>query len=347
VTRSGIAIVLAVIVTFVGGTNVFAADDGRYLPLPTSATSGDGASVPAGVQFRPDISLKSGDGRTTLQMDIAYPKDGKGPLPAVLCLHGGAWTTGSRKTVSVIFELARRGYVAVSADYRLAPGHPFPAAVHDAKAAVRWMRANAREWRIDPERIGVVGYSSGGYLALMLACSEGSPYLDGPGEAIAAVTGTAILAAKAGIVSACCLDGNCPSKVQAVVSHYGVCDLRELFRSNVADGDTLTAAATRIALRGFLKGSPDGASSRFFTASPCSYVNAKAPPILLTHGSNDRVSPPNQSRLFARRLREAGGQVEELVLDGAIHGYGSGVGGRFGCRADDEMFVFLARILKP
>src|SRR4051812_45924664 len=99
-----------------------------------------------------DVVFAQGGG-SSLRLDLARPAEG-GPFPAVVCLHGGGWVSGDRRQMAQTIEvLARRGYVAVAPDYRLAPAHPFPAAVEDAKAAVRWLRANAAKYRIDRERI--------------------------------------------------------------------------------------------------------------------------------------------------------------------------------------------------
>lgn len=335
------------IIALLGQNPVTATDDGTYQPLPRDASSKDGAVIPAGVKFRPNVPFQGGDSQSSLHLDLAFPIAGKGPFPAVLCLHGGAWTTGSRKTISVIFELARRGYVAASADYRLAPAHPFPAAIHDSKAALRWLRANAKELRIDPERIAIVGYSSGGYLGLMVGCTDGNPFMEGPCEGLGATVCVAGVLGMPGAASTLVPNGKYSSRVQAVVSHYGVSDLEELYRSNVTNGNALAAVGTRVALTAFLGGTPDKLRTRYREASPVWKIHAETPPILLTHGTADWMSPAAQSRTFAERLRKAGGQVEEVILEGAEHGYGSGVGGQFGCRADDEMFVFLARRLKP
>lgn len=112
-------------------------------------------------------------GGVSLRLDLAGPGEGEGPFPAVVCLHGGGWVGGERKQmVQTIEALARRGYVAVAPDYRLAPKHRFPAALEDCEAAVRWLRANAKAYRIDPDRIGAVGLAAGGHLACLLGTAD-------------------------------------------------------------------------------------------------------------------------------------------------------------------------------
>ncbi len=123
---------------------------------------------------------KAGD--ADLKLDLAMPKDGPGPFPVVVCIHGGGWTHGDRADLRTTIEtLAGRGYVAVSVDYRLAPKDRFPAAVEDCKAAVRWLRANARQFKIKPDRIGVVGFSAGAHLACLLGVTRKADGLEGTG----------------------------------------------------------------------------------------------------------------------------------------------------------------------
>jgi acetyl esterase/lipase len=128
----------------------------------------------AAVRGQPGIlvsrDLVFGDaGGTELKLDLAIPKGGAGPLPAIVFLHGEGWRAGNRQQMSHFIEgVARMGYVGVTVEYRLVPAAHFPAQVEDCKAAVRWLRANAGKYRVDPGRIGVVGFSAGGHLAAML-----------------------------------------------------------------------------------------------------------------------------------------------------------------------------------
>ena len=119
-----------------------------------------------------DIRYSAHDGKG-LALDVYRPKGARG-LPAVIWIHGGGWRSGSRSEAANVEALAARGFVGVSVDHRLSTEAPFPAAVEDVKAAVRWVRAHATEYGVDPDRIGVWGASSGGHLALMVACSDES-----------------------------------------------------------------------------------------------------------------------------------------------------------------------------
>src|SRR5205823_333626 len=169
------------------------------------------------VRDEPDVEFAR-PGGVALKADLALPNEGKGPFPAVVCLHGGGWVSGDRKQMSKTIEvLARRGYVALAPDYRLAPAHRFPACVEDCKAAVRWLRANAGKYRIDPGRIGAVGLSAGGHLACLLGVTTPGDGLEGTGG-----------------------NSDRSSAVQAVVSFAGPTDLtaeelwtKEVLRRNL------------------------------------------------------------------------------------------------------------------
>src|SRR5262249_5209573 len=120
------------------------------------------APVSRGTTIFPDLVYCRPNASTTLKLDLARPQ-GTGPFPVVIFLHGGGWISGTRKTyLPYMAEAVQAGYVAVSVSYRLAPADRFPAAVHDVKCAVRWLRAHSARYGIDPQRMGVVGYSAGG-----------------------------------------------------------------------------------------------------------------------------------------------------------------------------------------
>jgi predicted dienelactone hydrolase len=137
--------------------------------------------VPEGVVWETGIEYANPDDEH-LQLNLARPARGPGPFPAVLCIHGGGLCRGRRESCDKLcMKLAERGYVAATMSYRLAPRYRFPAAVHDAKAAVRWLRANAEKYAIDPDRIGATGASAGGYLAQFLGVTPRVPRFEGNG----------------------------------------------------------------------------------------------------------------------------------------------------------------------
>src|SRR5436190_3891246 len=125
--------------------------------------------VGGGVIFEANIEYCNPPGDQSLSLNLARPKEGSGPFPAIVCIHGGGFRAGNREGYNgTILKLAQNGYVAVTVSYRLAPKYQFPAAVQDTKAAVRWVRANAKSYHVDPDRIGTTGGSAGGHLALFL-----------------------------------------------------------------------------------------------------------------------------------------------------------------------------------
>ncbi|MDB5173680.1 MAG: alpha/beta hydrolase, partial [Phycisphaerales bacterium] len=151
-----------------------------------------------------------------LKLDIARPKEDAGLRPAVVCIHGGGFRAGDRNGYDGLCKkLAEHGYVAVTVTYRLAPKYQFPAAVVDVKTAVRWMRANAQKYHVDPERIAALGGSAGGHLAQYLGVTGDVHRFDGdeyPGVS---------------------------SKVQCVINYFGPSDLTKSYGKSVDAAEVL------------------------------------------------------------------------------------------------------------
>jgi len=147
------------------------------------------------------------------KLDIYWPAEGDGPFPVILSIHGGAFMGGDKRDIQVLpmLEGTRRGYAVVSLNYRMSGEARFPALVHDIKAAIRWVRANAAIYLLDPDRLATWGGSAGGYLSLMAGFTAGLPELEAlslgnPGAA--SISGAARLPAP-------------PCHVQAVVDWFG------------------------------------------------------------------------------------------------------------------------------
>jgi acetyl esterase/lipase len=224
-----------------------------------------------------------------LHADV-YRPPGEGPFPAVLVVHGGSWTRGSRSRMTRVAErLAGSGYTAVSVDYRLAPAHRFPAPVHDCKTAVRWIRQHADELHVDPKRVGGFGYSSGAHLVAMLATTTPRDGLEGEAP-----------------------QGAPSSRIQAAVLGGTPTDLRR-FPANPT-------------MQRFLGGSPDELPDLYAFASPITYVSPDDPPMFLYHGTRDWIVDVSQARTMAKALDDAGvphelhesdlGHAATFVMDG-------------------------------
>jgi acetyl esterase/lipase len=271
-------------------------------------------SVPAraqdGVVFEKNIEFSNPDNQH-LMLNMARPENGDGPFPAVLCIHGGGFRAGTRDGYDgLVKQLAARGYVAVTVEYRLAPKYPFPAAIHDVKAAVRWLRANAAKYHINPERIGVTGGSAGGHLALYLGVTGGVKELEGEGGNPAQ-----------------------SSKVRCVVNFYGSSDLTRSYGKSVDAAEVLPL---------FLGGNVEKERPKHLMASPLYWVTPLAPPTLCVHGTKDNYVAYEQSIWMVDRLLAAGVEAELVTLQGAGHGFG----GEQVKAADAALFAFFDKHLK-
>ena len=247
------------------------------------------AAGPA-VHEETDIVFAKG-GDTDLKLDLATPAEGAGPFPAVLCIHGGGWVGGKRQEMSqTIRTLAGHGYVAISPDYRLAtPQTLFPAQVEDCKAAVRWLRANAVKYNIDPNHIGAIGFAAGGHLACMLAVTDKADGLDGIGG-----------------------NADVSSRIQAAVSFFGPTDL------TAKDWGPGVAARNLVPLLG---GALEEKPEAYRKASPLTYSSKAAAPLLLFHGAQDKMVSVDQSRRLAEKLESAGGTAQLVIVEGEGHGF--------------------------
>jgi acetyl esterase/lipase len=243
-------------------------------------------------------------------MDIVRPKEA-GKHPAILAIHGGGFRGGSRKGYQAICTtLAERGYVCATADYRLAPAAPFPAAVYDVKSAVRYLRANASRLGIDPAKIGVMGGSAGGHLALFLGVTGNVPEFEGDGP-----------------------NRDQSSRVSVVVDYYGPSDLTKSYGRSVDAAEVLPL---------FLGGDLAHARAMHLRASPLNWVTPDAAPTLAIQGTKDRYVNYEQSVWMVERLLAVGVEAELESIEGADHGFK----GADAERADKRMMAFFDRYLK-
>ena len=266
--------------------------------------------VPENVIWQAGIEYSNPDDQH-LQLNLARPKTGDGPFPAVLCIHGGGFRAGTRDGYdSLCIQLAKRGYVAATITYRLSPKYKFPAAVHDTKAAVRWLRANAATYKINPDKIGVTGGSAGGHLAQFLAVTAHVPEFEGTGgnpEQSSSVT--------------CC------------VNFFGPSDFTKSY------GKSVDAA---VVLPMWLGGNLDTARELHIRASPLNWVTPDAAPTLCVHGTLDNYVAYEQAVWLVDRLKAAGVEANLVTLKGAGHGFR----GDDAKTADRALFEFFDKKLK-
>lgn len=271
--------------------------------LSEAAQAQDDILFEAGIEY-------SNPDNQHLQLNLARPK-GDGPFPAILCIHGGGFRAGSRQGYdALIRRLAQQGYVAATTSYRLAPKYQFPAAVHDVKAAVRWLRANAGQYHIRPDRIGVTGGSAGGHLAQFLGVTAGVKEFEGEGG-----------------------NPEQSSAVTCVVNYYGPSDFTQSYGKSVDAHEVLPL---------FLGGNLEQARQRHVVSSPLYWVTPNAAPTLFVHGTKDNYVAFEQAQWIFDRMKAAGVPVELLALEGAGHGFK----GEDAQKAEAAMLAYFARYLK-
>jgi acetyl esterase/lipase len=267
-------------------------------------------NIPEKVLFEKNIEYANPDDQH-LQLNIARPKNSETVLPCVLCIHGGGFRAGNREGYNpLLIKFAERGYVAAAVSYRLAPKYQFPAAVFDVKAAVRWLKANARAYQIDPDRIGVTGDSAGGHLAQFLGVTLDVKQFEGD-------------------------EGNLDqsSRVACVVNRYGPSDFTKSYGKSVDAAEVLPL---------WLGGNLETAREKHILSSPLNWVTPSAAPTLILHGTEDKYVAYEQGVWMRDRLKASGVDVEMLTLEGAGHGFK----GADAEKAEAAMFDFFDKRLK-
>lgn len=240
--------------------------------------------IPADVVETKDIEYgRVGD--RPLLLDLYMPVSPPNPVPVLIFIHGGGWYKGDRSDYKYYtVRYAKQGYAAATISYRLSDEAKFPAAVEDAKCAVRWVRANASTYGFESNFIAVIGGSAGGHLAMMAGYTAGDPALEGAGG-----------------------HTEWSSKVAAVVNFYGPSDLR-------TDTARTASEVTR-----FLGQTYEENQEVFAQASPITHIDGDCPPTLIFHGSIDQLVPVEQSEILASRLQAAGVPCDLHVLEGWPH----------------------------
>jgi acetyl esterase/lipase len=225
-------------------------------------------------------------------LDLFLPKDDSKSLrPAAIVIHGGAWRGGDKKDMRILAEpLAQRGYVVAAINYRLAPKWSYPTQLDDCQRAVRWLRKNAKEFRVDPKRFGAAGASAGGHLALLLGTREVRDDSDADLKGIS-------------------------SKVQCVLSICGPTDLTDKRYAQAARDSDLGKILIE-----FIGKPYDEEPNLWKEASPIYHVSPDDAPTFIIHGDQDSIVPFEQSVRFAEALRKVGVEVQLVAIKGMDHG---------------------------
>ncbi len=226
-------------------------------------------------------------GERSLKLDIYQPNERAAErLPVIVWIHGGGWRGGNKSSGGRLTGFVGTGnFVGVSVGYRLSGEAIWPAQIHDCKAAIRWVRANAADYGIDPDRIGVWGSSAGGHLVSLLGTSGDIKELEGE-------CGTPDVSSRV----ACVVDFCGPTDM--VIFKHSAADL--LFGSKPADERQAEAKA----------------------ASPAAHVSKDDPPILIVHGTKDGTVPIEQAELFHEKLKKNEVDVTFVRIEGGGHGIG-------------------------
>jgi acetyl esterase/lipase len=250
--------------------------------------------VDPSVQVKEDVVYRKTDGQQ-LTLDLARPASAKAPTPVLVFIHGGAWQYEGRAFSNEIQRAARRGYAALRIRYRLMDiqddgraRYPFPAQLEDVTAALDWIAENAQEKNFDTKRVGLVGMSAGGQLALLAGLDRSS-------------------------------EENGKLNVRGIVNYYGPTDF--------VDGYARHQEGRRL-LETFLCGSPETQHDRYVAASPVCHVQADSPPVLTFQGDADRVVPLEQSELLDAKMKAAGAIHTLQVFRGEAHGFSRAAGQR-------------------
>jgi acetyl esterase/lipase len=237
-------------------------------------------------------------------LDLYLPNDMPGPYPCIVAIHGGGFILGDKREdqVNAPVEAVRQGYAVAAVNYRLAGEAVFPAPVQDVKAAIRFLRAHAQEFELDPTRFVSWGNSAGGYLAVMAGVTGGIPAFDDP------ALGNATQ----------------PSDVQAVIDWFGPVDFRTQDAELRASGKGKPVHDAPNSPESCLLGIPlpEASEDLLRRTNPLTYLRPGLPPFLIQHGGDDDLVPVEQSLLLAHALRRVlpESDVRLDILPGSLHG---------------------------
>ena len=247
--------------------------------------------LPPNVRAELDIPYAATD-NPRQRLDLYLPKEPAAgeKLPLVVFIHGGGWVGGDKRAGAMLLPLVQSGeYAVASVGYRLTGESIWPAQIHDCKAAIRWLRANAAKHGIDPARIGVAGSSAGGHLVCLLGTTGGVADLEGTlGE-----------------------HRDQDSRVACVVNQFGPSDLCDVSEAN---------AAAKGMVAKLLGGRPDEVPEVARAASPLTYVTKDDAPVICIHGTADELVPYSQSTKLDEACGKVGVECIMVTIEGGGHG---------------------------
>jgi len=234
------------------------------------------------------------------KLDIYLPEKGNGPFPVMVWIHGGGWQTGDKRSGNPAW--LDNGFAFVTINYRLSGEATFPAQIYDVKAAIRWVKANAAKYSLDPDRVIVGGGSAGGHLSSLAATSGGAKELEDLSMGNAGFS----------------------SEVRGCYDLYGPINFLEMDKFHILNGkeqfqhQSQPGSATSNLIGGLITENPE----KVRQADPTTYISATTPPFFIVQGSDDPTVPVKGSEKFADDLRKAIGsdKVELVVIKGAGHG---------------------------
>ncbi len=270
-----------------------------FLAPSASAFAQLGESSDDGVAVHRDLEFATSESKRLL-LDVFTPASKPGePRPLIVWVHGGAWRAGNKNNCPAVGFVAK-GYVVASISYRLSQDAIYPAQIEDCKAAIRWLRAHADAYGIDPDRVGVWGASAGGHLAALLGTTGDVPELEQQHD-----------------------HRDQSSRVQAVCNFFGPTDFLRMQQDSLPNGpirhDSSDSPESKL-IGGPVQEHPE----KVALANPITYVTQDDPPFLIVHGDRDPLVPWQQSKYLYEALVQAQNPDASLhVIKGAGHGFGS------------------------
>ncbi|MGL6075589.1 MAG: alpha/beta hydrolase fold domain-containing protein [Fimbriiglobus sp.] len=244
------------------------------------AQTSKGPKLPDGTSVNKDLAYGKHERQ---KLDLFVPKS-ETPLPVVIWIHGGGWEAGD-KSGNPAIALLTQGYAVVGINYRLSQHAVFPAQIEDCKAAIRYLRDNAKKHNLDPDHFAVWGASAGGHLSLLLGTSHGVKDLEGE-------------------------ESKTSTQVQAVCDWFGPTDLVKLSPS-FAKNNPITK---------LIGGTTGEKADLAKAANPITHLTKDDAPVLIFHGDEDSLVPLSQSELFAAAAKKTGIECELVTFNKANHG---------------------------